>query len=170
MRVLLLPLTLSTLVVATGCQERKPATAALDLDYIERELAIALAADRRAQEIRFDDGPEPVPVATRPLAAAPRPQPTPAPRPQPAPAPRAQPAPVYSPAPAPAPAQPRVVTTNNVKRDAAIGAGVGAAAGAVIHKPNRWKGAVVGAAIGGAAGAVVGATVDKNTSIVYDFR
>jgi hypothetical protein len=63
--------------------------------------------------------------------------------------------------------QPTVVTKTNIKRDAAIGAGVGAVTGAIVHDRNRWKGAAVGAVLGGAAGAVVGATIDKRTEVNY---
>ncbi len=44
------------------------------------------------------------------------------------------------------------------RRDAAIGAGVGAITGAIIGR--NVKGALIGAGVGGVAGAVVGATVD----------
>jgi hypothetical protein len=74
---------------------------------------------------------------------------------------------VYRDAPVRAVRQPTVVTKTNIKRDAAIGAGVGAVTGAIVHDRNRWKGAAVGAVLGGAAGAVVGATVDKRTEVEY---
>jgi hypothetical protein len=157
MRVLFSGLVLSTVVVASGCGDREPSRAALHEDYLNRELALALASFQAdAQRIELNDGtplhfeaePEPAPPPVR-QAAAPRPS-----------APRAQSAPVRQP-------QPQVVTQSNAKRDAAIGAGVGAAVGAVAHKPNRWKGAVIGAAVGGAAGAVVGSTINKKTTVVY---
>lgn len=159
MRVLVSGLILSTLVVATGC-DREPPREALREAELDRELAMALAAYPADNgRIQLGDAPdpepEPEPAPVRQAAAAPRPQPVR--RAQAAPQPVRQP-------------QPRVVTETNVKRDAAIGAGVGAVAGAVVHRPNRWKGAVVGAAIGGAAGAVVGATIDRKTRVVYDYR
>jgi hypothetical protein len=156
MRVLFSGLVLSTVVVASGC-DREPSRAALHEDYLNRELTLALAAfqaeNQRLQLAdmpAFDEPePEPAPPPVRQAAASPRPS-----------APRTQSAPVRQP-------QPVVVTQSNAKRDAAIGAGVGAAAGAVIHRPNRWKGAVIGAAVGGAAGAVVGSTINKKTTVVY---
>ncbi len=42
-----------------------------------------------------------------------------------------------------------------------IGAGTGAAAGAIINKKNRVAGGIVGAAVGGAVGAGVGKVVDN---------
>ncbi|HSI89818.1 MAG TPA: glycine zipper 2TM domain-containing protein [Adhaeribacter sp.] len=48
-----------------------------------------------------------------------------------------------------------------VTKGAIIGAGTGAAAGAVIHKKNRVAGGIVGAAVGGAVGAGVGKVVDN---------
>jgi hypothetical protein len=168
MRVHILALALSTLVVTAGCGGEGSREALLNEEMLARELDLALDAHANRAAPQFQDGPavDAAPVAA-PVAAAP----APAPRPQAAarsvPV-RSAPAPIGSaPAPAPAP-QPRVVTQTNVKRDAAIGAGVGAAAGAIIHKPNRVKGAVVGAVVGGAAGAVVGATIDKKTTVVYD--
>lgn len=154
MRVLISGLIVSTLVVASGCGS-EASRAPLDEDYLTRELALALASIQAAEgTMQFNDGP---PVAEEASPA----QPVAAPRPQPAARSRPAPAPVRQP-------QPRVVTKTNSRRDAAIGAGVGAAVGAVAHKPNRWKGAVIGAAVGGAAGAVVGATIDKKTTVVYD--
>ncbi|HSJ06483.1 MAG TPA: YMGG-like glycine zipper-containing protein [Longimicrobiales bacterium] len=154
MRVLISTLVLSTLVVASGCSREEPRQA-LYQDELNRELELALAAYRERETLQLNDAPqqeeepEALPAAPRQASVAPRQS-----------APRTV-------APRPAP-QPRVVTQTNSRRDAAIGAGVGAAAGAIIHKPNRWKGAVIGAAVGGAAGAVVGATIDKKTTIVYD--
>lgn len=43
----------------------------------------------------------------------------------------------------------------------AIGAGVGAVAGAVIHKRNRAAGAAIGAVLGGGSGYVIGRSKDK---------
>lgn len=43
----------------------------------------------------------------------------------------------------------------------AIGAGVGAVAGAVINKRNRAAGAAIGAVIGGGSGYVIGRSKDK---------
>jgi hypothetical protein len=152
MRVLISTLVLSTLVVASGCSREEPRQA-LYQDELNRELELALAAYRERETLQLNDAPqqeaepEARPAAPRQASVAPRQS-----------APRTV---------APRP-QPRVVTKTNSRRDAAIGAGVGAAAGAVIHKPNRWKGAVIGAAVGGAAGAVVGATIDKKTTVVYD--
>jgi hypothetical protein len=94
---------------------------------------------------------------------------TPVEEPQPEPAPQVvvRREVVYRDAPAAPVRQPQIVTKTNIKRDAAIGAGVGAVTGAVVHDRNRWKGAAVGAVLGGAAGAVVGATIDKDTEIEY---
>jgi hypothetical protein len=50
---------------------------------------------------------------------------------------------------------------NNAAKGAIIGLGTGAAAGAVINKNNRGKGAVVGGVIGAIGGAVGGAVIDK---------
>ncbi len=46
-------------------------------------------------------------------------------------------------------------------KGALIGAGVGAATGAIVAKKNRVKGAVVGAVAGAGAGAVTGVIIDK---------
>jgi hypothetical protein len=52
---------------------------------------------------------------------------------------------------------------NNSAKGAIIGAGAGAAAGAVLGgKDNRVKGAVIGGILGAGAGAVGGAVMDKN--------
>jgi len=51
---------------------------------------------------------------------------------------------------------------NNAAKGAIIGLGTGAAAGAVINKNNRGKGAVVGGVIGAIGGAVGGAVIDKH--------
>lgn len=159
MRVLLSLLLVSLLVVtACGGDASRDALYNEEVWQLNRDLDLVLA-ERRAQDAEFElrDG-QPAEAATFAQTPEPRPQPVSQPRPAPV---RSQPAPQRAP-------QPRVVTQTNVKRDAAIGAGVGAAAGAVIHRPNRWKGAVIGAAVGGAAGAVVGATIDKKTTVVYD--
>lgn len=50
---------------------------------------------------------------------------------------------------------------NNAAKGAIIGLGTGAAAGAVINKNNRGKGAVVGGVVGAIGGAVGGAVIDK---------
>jgi len=50
---------------------------------------------------------------------------------------------------------------NNAAKGAIIGLGTGAAAGAIIGKDNRGKGAVVGGVIGAIGGAVGGAVIDK---------
>ena len=64
--------------------------------------------------------------------------------------------------------QPRVVTKKNTVRDAAIGAGVGGVAGAVIGgRRHRVRGAIIGAAVGGAAGAVIGNNVDVQRRVQY---
>jgi len=64
--------------------------------------------------------------------------------------------------------QPRVVEKKHTVRDAAIGAGVGAVAGAVIGgRRHRVRGAVIGGVVGGVAGAVIGNNVDKTRTIVY---
>lgn len=46
-------------------------------------------------------------------------------------------------------------------KGAVIGAGTGAAAGAIIHKRNRVVGGVVGGAVGGGAGYVIGKSIDN---------
>jgi hypothetical protein len=46
-------------------------------------------------------------------------------------------------------------------KGALIGAGVGAATGAIVAKNNRVKGAVIGAVAGAGAGAVTGVVIDK---------
>jgi hypothetical protein len=72
-----------------------------------------------------------------------------------------------APAPAPAP-QGRVVVERNTARDAAIGAGAGAAIGAVAAgRNNRVKGAIIGGAAGAVVGGVIGHTVDKKERVVY---
>jgi hypothetical protein len=149
MRVLYVSLLMSSLVAAAGCERNSSAAPAGE------------AGSRVVSEQVY----QPLPLAPEyePAESAP------APRPRAAPVAQSAPGPVYRPvetvyAPAPAP---RVVTTTNVKRDAAIGAGIGAVVGAVAHKPNRIKGAVVGGVIGGVAGAVVGATIDKSTRVIY---
>lgn len=50
---------------------------------------------------------------------------------------------------------------NNAAKGAIIGLGTGAAAGAVINKENRGKGAVIGGVVGAVGGAVGGAVLDK---------
>ena len=42
-----------------------------------------------------------------------------------------------------------------------IGAGTGAAAGAIINKRNRAAGAVIGGVLGAGAGTGIGAIIDK---------
>lgn len=70
---------------------------------------------------------------------------------------------------APAP-RARTVTVKHTKRDAAVGAVVGAGVGAVAGgSRHRIKGALIGAAVGGIAGAVIGNNVDKSTRTVYDY-
>lgn len=59
--------------------------------------------------------------------------------------------------------EPVVVVHRHTKRDAAIGAGVGAVVGGATH---GTKGAIVGGVLGGAAGAIVGHKVDKHTEVV----
>lgn len=151
MRVLVLGAVLSTFVLG-GCDAD-----ASNAPPADQRLDDAVPA-ASVQESPVTDLVE-VPVEPAPAAQPAQPvQPVQA---SPPPEPRV----VYrSPAPAP---RPRVVTTTNVKRDAAIGAGAGAVIGAVVHKRNRWKGALVGGVVGGAAGAVVGATIDKSTRVVY---
>lgn len=51
---------------------------------------------------------------------------------------------------------------NNAAKGAIIGLGTGAAAGAIIGKENRGKGAVIGGVVGAIGGAVGGAVIDKN--------
>ena len=63
--------------------------------------------------------------------------------------------------------QSHVVEKTNIKRDAAIGAGLGAVVGAVANDDDRLKGGLVGAVISGAAGAVVGKTIDKHKEVIY---
>src|SRR5688572_30094740 len=48
-----------------------------------------------------------------------------------------------------------------VAKGAVIGAGTGAAAGAIIHKKNRVAGGVVGGVVGGAVGAGVGKVIQN---------
>jgi hypothetical protein len=164
MRVLISGLIMSTALVVAGCAGEDDRSALREQE-LERELSLALDAHRLAEaRLDLNDAAlEEAPAATAPAAARPAPQRQTAPRAQTRPAQTRQ----VSTAPAP---QPRVVTETNVKRDAAIGGAVGAAAGAIIHKPNRVKGAVVGGVIGAATGAVIGATVDKKTTVVYDFQ
>lgn len=50
---------------------------------------------------------------------------------------------------------------NNAAKGAIIGLGTGAAAGAVLNKENRGKGAVIGGVVGAVGGAVGGAVLDK---------
>lgn len=50
---------------------------------------------------------------------------------------------------------------NNAAKGAIIGLGTGAAAGAVLNKDNRGKGAVIGGVVGAVGGAVGGAVLDK---------
>lgn len=50
---------------------------------------------------------------------------------------------------------------NNAAKGAIIGLGTGAAAGAIIGKENRGKGAVIGGVVGAIGGAVGGAVLDK---------
>jgi outer membrane protein OmpA-like peptidoglycan-associated protein len=50
---------------------------------------------------------------------------------------------------------------NNTQKGTAIGAGAGAAAGAVIAKNNTALGAIIGAAVGGAGGYLIGRNMDK---------
>ena len=45
-----------------------------------------------------------------------------------------------------------IVTTPRTYQGAGVGAAVGAGAGALIDKDNRWRGAVLGAALGGVLG------------------
>jgi len=52
----------------------------------------------------------------------------------------------------------------------AIGAGAGAAAGAVIHKRNRWVGGAVGAAAGAAAGYAIGNSIEKRNARIAAAR
>lgn len=51
---------------------------------------------------------------------------------------------------------------NNAVKGALIGLGTGAAAGAIIGKENRGKGAIIGGVIGATGGAIGGAVIDKN--------
>ena len=53
-----------------------------------------------------------------------------------------------------------VVTTPRTYQGAGVGAAVGAGAGALIDKNNRWRGAV----LGGALGAVLGGTLTEISS------
>ncbi len=53
-----------------------------------------------------------------------------------------------------------VVTTPRTYEGAGVGAAVGAGAGALIDKNNRWRGAV----IGGALGAILGGTLTEISS------
>ncbi|PBQ34165.1 hypothetical protein CNR22_21125 [Sphingobacteriaceae bacterium] len=50
---------------------------------------------------------------------------------------------------------------NNAAKGAIIGLGAGAAAGAIIGKENRGKGAIIGGVAGAIGGAVGGAVLDK---------
>lgn len=72
-----------------------------------------------------------------------------------------QPAPVYN-EPVAAPVQqPQKKGWSAKAKGAVIGAGVGAAAGAIINKRNRGVGALIGGLLGGGAGTGVGAIIDK---------
>lgn len=53
---------------------------------------------------------------------------------------------------------------NNSAKGAIIGLGTGAAAGAIIGKENRGKGAIIGGVVGAIGGAVGGAVLDKRKS------
>lgn len=64
---------------------------------------------------------------------------------------------VYEPAPAPAPAK---KGWSAKAKGAVIGAGVGAAGGAIINKRNRGVGAIIGGLGGAAVGTGVGAIID----------
>lgn len=58
---------------------------------------------------------------------------------------------------------PACASMNNTTKGAAIGAGAGGAAGALIGKAvgSTAKGAIIGAAVGGTAGAIIGRRMDK---------
>lgn len=138
MRVLYLSVTLSTLLAAGAC-----------------------GRDPQAFAAPGSGTPTVTDAASQLQAGTPAPAPVAAPTPQPVR--RTQPVQTYR---TPAPVG-RVETVTHVKRDAAIGAGVGAAAGAIIHDRNRVKGAIVGGVLGGVAGAAVGWKIDKSTRVVY---
>lgn len=63
-----------------------------------------------------------------------------------------------------APDQKKKKGLNNAAKGAIIGLGTGAAAGAVLNKDNRGKGAVIGGVVGAVGGAVGGAVLDKRKS------
>jgi hypothetical protein len=69
-----------------------------------------------------------------------------------------QPAPVYQEAPAPVPEK---KGWSAKAKGAVIGAGTGAAAGAIINKRNRVAGAIIGGVLGAGAGTGIGAIIDK---------
>ncbi len=69
------------------------------------------------------------------------------------------PAPVYE-TPAPAPVEEKKGWSAKAK-GAVIGAGAGAAAGAIINKRNRGVGAAIGGVLGAGAGTGIGAIIDK---------
>jgi hypothetical protein len=71
-----------------------------------------------------------------------------------------QPAPVYNEPVAPV-QQPQKKGWSAKAKGAVIGAGVGAAAGAIINKRNRGVGAIIGGVLGAGAGTGVGAIIDK---------
>lgn len=67
--------------------------------------------------------------------------------------------PVYQPA--PVVTQPEKKGWSAKAKGAVIGAGTGAAAGAIINKRNRVAGAVIGGVLGAGAGTGIGAIIDK---------
>ncbi len=72
-----------------------------------------------------------------------------------------EPAPVYQePAPVVVPQQEKKGWSAKAK-GAVVGAGVGAAAGAIINKKNRGAGAIIGGVLGAGAGTGIGAIIDK---------
>jgi hypothetical protein len=71
-----------------------------------------------------------------------------------------QPAPVYNEPVAPV-QQPQKKGWSAKAKGAVIGAGVGAATGAIINKRNRGVGAIIGGVLGAGAGTGVGAIIDK---------
>ncbi|WP_266365488.1 YMGG-like glycine zipper-containing protein [Tellurirhabdus rosea] len=64
----------------------------------------------------------------------------------------------------------RKLNWNPKTRGYVIGAGTGAAAGAIIHKRNRLVGGAVGAAAGAAAGYVIGSQVEKRNQRIAAAR